>query len=207
MLLIHYNIRHIMEKIVTPGEAKVPPQTIVDGSVHAGLDVSLGDLREWHALRAWWKNCSHHAEVKAADLIRRYGKDALFSTIEKALLCTSCDPRRPGQVGDPQAATELARFPPAFLDRHIGGVSSRESRTEEGGGPARGSARMGAGRAVLVTHRKETIAPLARQGIPWSRKDGCLRSAFRLAGAFLTGFAAALRPRPIDFANSDRCAA
>lgn len=46
MLLIHYNSRHVMEKIITPGEVTIPPQTIVDGSVHAGLDVSLGDLRE-----------------------------------------------------------------------------------------------------------------------------------------------------------------
>ncbi|GLS36825.1 hypothetical protein GCM10010869_24160 [Mesorhizobium tianshanense] len=91
MLLIHYNSRHVMEKITTPGEPTVPPQTIVEGSIHAGLDVSLGDLREWHTLRAWCRNCSHHAEVKAPALIRRYGKDALFSTVERALLCTSCD--------------------------------------------------------------------------------------------------------------------
>ncbi|TIW79880.1 MAG: hypothetical protein E5V51_24220, partial [Mesorhizobium sp.] len=91
MLLIHYNSRHVMEKMVTPGEVKLPPQTIIDGSIHAGLDVSLGDLREWHTLRAWCKNCSHHAPVKAAGLIRRYGRDALFSTVERALLCTSCD--------------------------------------------------------------------------------------------------------------------
>jgi len=35
MLLIHYNSRHVMEKIVTPGEVKVPPQTIIDGNIHA----------------------------------------------------------------------------------------------------------------------------------------------------------------------------
>lgn len=27
------------------------PQTIVEGSIHAGLDVSLSDLRKWHMLR------------------------------------------------------------------------------------------------------------------------------------------------------------
>lgn len=91
MVLIHYNSRHVMEKIITPGEPTVRPQTIVEGSIHAGLDVSLGDLREWHTLRAWCRNCSHHAEVKSAALIRRYGKGALFSTVERALLCTSCD--------------------------------------------------------------------------------------------------------------------
>ncbi|TJV19720.1 MULTISPECIES: hypothetical protein [unclassified Mesorhizobium] len=91
MLLIHYNSRHVMEKIITPGEVKIPPQTIINGSIHAGLDVALGDLREWHTLRAWCKNCSHHAEVKPAALIRRYGKGALFSTVERALLCTSCN--------------------------------------------------------------------------------------------------------------------
>ncbi|PBB26353.1 hypothetical protein CK227_09310 [Mesorhizobium sp. WSM4308] len=91
MLLIHFNGRHVMEKIVTPGEPAIPPQTIVDGSVHAGLDVSLGDLRERHALRAWCKNCSHFADVKPAALIKRYGKGALFSTVERALFCTSCD--------------------------------------------------------------------------------------------------------------------
>ncbi|MER8783332.1 hypothetical protein NKH60_19145 [Mesorhizobium sp. M1006] len=85
MLLIHYNARYVMEKIITPGEATVAPQTIVDGSVHAGLDVSLADLREWHTLRAWCKKCSHHAQVNPADLIRRYGKDALFSSVERAL--------------------------------------------------------------------------------------------------------------------------
>ena len=46
MLLIHYNSRHVMEKILTPGEVKIPPQAIIDGSVHSGLDVALGDLRE-----------------------------------------------------------------------------------------------------------------------------------------------------------------
>ncbi|WP_258121945.1 hypothetical protein [Mesorhizobium onobrychidis] len=51
MMLIHYNSRHVMEKILTPGEVKIPPQTIIEGSVHAGLDVALGDLREWHVLR------------------------------------------------------------------------------------------------------------------------------------------------------------
>lgn len=91
MLLIHYNSRHVMEKILTPGEVKADPQSIIDGSVHAGLDVALCDLREWHRLRAWCKNCSHHAEVTPAALIRRYGKDALFSTVERALFCTSCD--------------------------------------------------------------------------------------------------------------------
>ncbi|WP_287193290.1 hypothetical protein [Mesorhizobium sp.] len=91
MLLIHYNSRHVMGKIITPGEPTVPPQTIVEGSIHAGLDVSLGDLREWHTLRAWCRNCSHHAEVKAPALIRRYGRDALFSTVERALFCTRCE--------------------------------------------------------------------------------------------------------------------
>ncbi|ADV13004.1 hypothetical protein Mesci_3888 [Mesorhizobium ciceri biovar biserrulae WSM1271] len=91
ILLIHYNSRHVMEKIITPGEVSIPPQTIVDESVHAGLDVSLGDLREWHSLRAWCRKCSHHAEVKPASLIRRYGKGALFSSLERSLLCTSCD--------------------------------------------------------------------------------------------------------------------
>ncbi|WP_245279190.1 hypothetical protein [Mesorhizobium loti] len=47
MLLIHYDSRHIMEKVLTPGEAKLPPQTIIDGNIHPGLDVALGDLRSW----------------------------------------------------------------------------------------------------------------------------------------------------------------
>ncbi|QKD06448.1 hypothetical protein EB235_20215 [Mesorhizobium loti R88b] len=91
MLLIHYNSRHVMEKITTPGEVKLPPQAIINGSVHAGLDVALGDLREWHVLRASCTKCSHQAEVKPAGLIRRYGKGALFSTVERALFCTSCN--------------------------------------------------------------------------------------------------------------------
>lgn len=68
MLLIHYNSRHVMEKILTPGEVKIPLQAIIDGSVHAALDVALGDLREWHVLRAWCRTCSHHATVKPAGL-------------------------------------------------------------------------------------------------------------------------------------------
>ncbi|TPM32950.1 hypothetical protein FJ958_09355 [Mesorhizobium sp. B2-3-5] len=91
MLLIHRNANHTMEKLLTPGEPTVPPETIVDGSIHAGLDVALGDLRSWHTLRAWCKNCSHHAQVKPEALIRRYGKAALFSSVERALFCTSCD--------------------------------------------------------------------------------------------------------------------
>jgi hypothetical protein len=91
MLLVHRNANHIMEKLLTPGEQIVPPETIVDGSIHAGLDVALGDLRSWHALRAWCKNCSHHAAVKPEALIKRYGKAALFSSVERALFCTSCD--------------------------------------------------------------------------------------------------------------------
>ncbi|TPL05916.1 hypothetical protein FJ938_14475 [Mesorhizobium sp. B2-4-14] len=98
MLLIHYNSRHVMEKLLTPGDIPVEPRTIVDGSVHAGLDVSLGDLREWHTLRAWCKNCGHHAQVKAAGLIRRYGKGALLSTVERALFCTSCDRGGPVRI-------------------------------------------------------------------------------------------------------------
>ncbi|TGT89535.1 hypothetical protein EN804_11570 [Mesorhizobium sp. M8A.F.Ca.ET.161.01.1.1] len=91
MLLAHFNSRHVMEKLLTPGKVKIPPQTIIDGSVHAGLDVSLGELREWHTLRAWCTKCSHHAAVKLAGLIRRYGKGELFSTVEPALFCTSCE--------------------------------------------------------------------------------------------------------------------
>ncbi|MER8517247.1 hypothetical protein NKH47_30610 [Mesorhizobium sp. M1060] len=91
MLLIHYNSRHVMEKILTPGEVKIPLQAIIDGSVHAALDVALGDLREWHVLRAWCRSCSHHATVKPAGLIERYGKGALLSSVERALFCTSCD--------------------------------------------------------------------------------------------------------------------
>lgn len=91
MLLIHRNAGHQMEKLLTPGEPVIPPETIVDGSIHAGLDVALGDLRSWHTLRAWCKNCSHHAQVKPEALIRRYGKGALFSSVERALFCTSCD--------------------------------------------------------------------------------------------------------------------
>lgn len=44
--------------IITPGEPKVSPHAIIEGSIHAGPDVSLGDLKEWHTLRAWCRNCS-----------------------------------------------------------------------------------------------------------------------------------------------------
>ncbi|TPI57687.1 hypothetical protein FJ417_21540 [Mesorhizobium sp. B3-1-7] len=91
MLLIHRNADHAMEKLLTPGEPTVPLEAIVDGSIHAGLDVALGDLRSWHTLRAWCKNCSHHASVKPEALIKRYGKAALFSSVERALFCTSCN--------------------------------------------------------------------------------------------------------------------
>lgn len=63
---------------------------ILQGSVHAGFDVALGDLREWHMLRTWCRSCSHHATVKPAGLIERYRKGALFSPVERAL-CTNCD--------------------------------------------------------------------------------------------------------------------
>ncbi|TPK72210.1 hypothetical protein FJ930_13015 [Mesorhizobium sp. B2-4-15] len=90
-LLIHYDSRHVTEKIMTPGGVKIPPQTIIDGSIHAGLDVALGDLRSWHTLRARCTKCSHHAMIKPDGLIRRYGKDAFFSSVERALFCTSCN--------------------------------------------------------------------------------------------------------------------
>lgn len=44
MLLIHDNSRHVMEKFITPGEVKVLPPTIIDGSIYEGLGVSPGDL-------------------------------------------------------------------------------------------------------------------------------------------------------------------
>ncbi|RWO32593.1 MAG: hypothetical protein E5Y16_14690 [Mesorhizobium sp.] len=69
------------KKIITPGEPKVLASHRRRQQT-CRPDVSLGDLREWHTLRAWCRNCSHHAEVRSAALIRRYGKGALFSTVE-----------------------------------------------------------------------------------------------------------------------------
>ncbi|CDX18160.1 hypothetical protein MPLB_1700043 [Mesorhizobium sp. ORS 3324] len=43
------------------------------------------------AARPTSARCSHHAEVKPATLIWRYGQGALFSTLERRKLCTSCD--------------------------------------------------------------------------------------------------------------------
>ncbi|TPL80656.1 hypothetical protein [Mesorhizobium sp. B2-3-12] len=98
MLLIHYNSRHVMEKILTPGGVKFPPQMIIEGGIHVGLDVALGDLREWHELRARCKSCSHQAQVKPSGLIRRYGSGALLRSVERALFCTGCDRGGPVQI-------------------------------------------------------------------------------------------------------------
>jgi hypothetical protein len=59
-----------------------------DGSIHAGLDVALGDLRSWHTLLTWCTKCSH-ATVKPQGPIRRYSRHALFSSVERALFYTS----------------------------------------------------------------------------------------------------------------------
>jgi hypothetical protein len=78
------------EKLLTPGEATVTPETIVDGSIHAGLDVALGDLRSWHTLRALAQGLLASCQDEAEAIVRRYGKDALFSSVERALFCTGC---------------------------------------------------------------------------------------------------------------------
>ena len=90
MLLVHCNANRIMEKTVAPGEPIAVPQTIVDGSVHAGLDATLRDLRHWHTLRAWCTACTHHSPMDPAMLKRRFGADVLFSTIESKLTCSKC---------------------------------------------------------------------------------------------------------------------
>ena len=90
MLLIHYNGRQIMEKLIAPGEPVENPRTLIDGAEYEGLDAALRDLRHWHSLRAWCNNCRHHAPMDVETLTRRFGKDVLFSTIEQRLKCSKC---------------------------------------------------------------------------------------------------------------------
>ncbi|WP_246673023.1 MULTISPECIES: hypothetical protein [unclassified Mesorhizobium] len=129
MLLIHYNSRHVIEKIITPGEVKISAQTIVNGSVHAGLDVSLGDLREWHMLRAWCKNCSHHAEIEPAGLIRRQrGRFSARVAIEAARFgwrFTSC-PGIEGQTNTLMATLTDVSTDLALMDSRACPFSCRE---------------------------------------------------------------------------------
>ncbi len=97
-LLIHYNGRHVIEKLLTPGDARLDIGSIVSGSNQAGLDVSLGDLREWHVLRASCRTCKHYAQIQSDGLIKRYGHGALLGSVEKSLFCTSCKKGGPVQL-------------------------------------------------------------------------------------------------------------
>ncbi|PAQ12287.1 hypothetical protein CIT26_01520 [Mesorhizobium temperatum] len=81
MLLIHYNSRHVMEKIITPGEPTVPPQTIVEGSIHAGLDVALGDLREASVVITIDKGTVHRPRC-CQELVQRLGSAAPAGIVE-----------------------------------------------------------------------------------------------------------------------------
>ena len=90
MLLVHFNGRHVMEKLLAPGEPVANPSTLINGSEYEGLDAALRDLRHWHSLRACCTNCRHHATMDVEKLTRRYGKDVFFSTIEQKLKCTKC---------------------------------------------------------------------------------------------------------------------
>lgn len=107
MMLIHYYSRHVMEKIITPGEVKISPQTIIDGRVHAGLDVALGDLRSWHTLRAWCTKCSHHAMVRPrrADPAVRQGSPVQLGRTGAFL--HELRSGRAGSARGPQHATKL----------------------------------------------------------------------------------------------------
>lgn len=93
MLLIHMNATHIMERMVAPGEPVHEPQTIVNGSVMAGVDVALRDLRHWHALRACCQTCHRRVPIDPEKLRIKYGPDIMLGTLEEKLRCTPCKGR------------------------------------------------------------------------------------------------------------------
>jgi hypothetical protein len=90
MLLIHKNGDHVMERMVAPGEAEPMQTTVIEGVPHEGFDAALRDLRHWHSLRAMCRDCSHHAPVDREKLLKRFGADVFFSTIEQKLKCSKC---------------------------------------------------------------------------------------------------------------------
>ena len=146
MLLIHY--RHIMEKIVTPGD----------------LQCRRRPFRRKRACRPGRITRRSARMACAARLVEKLrtpcgGKGCGSNSTIWGRTRFSARSRRPFSA---RAATEAARsgwrstschgtssISASFLDRHIGGVWARESRTEEGGRRREGLARMGAGRAVL----------------------------------------------------------
>lgn len=86
VLLIHMNARFVMERMFTPGKPR-PAES-------AAIDATLGDLRHWHRLRAWCTGCKNHKWIESEDLKSRFGKEMLFSEIEKKFAC-----RRSGCAG------------------------------------------------------------------------------------------------------------
>jgi hypothetical protein len=88
-LLVHLNGRHIMDRMVAPGEKPREPGAGPARGLE-GMEVCLSDLRSWHRLRAWCDGCRHHKWLETAALEKRFGKSTAFSTIEAKLRCTGC---------------------------------------------------------------------------------------------------------------------
>ncbi|WP_223217988.1 hypothetical protein [Mesorhizobium jarvisii] len=101
MLLIHYNSRHVMEKIVTPGEVKVPPQTIIDGSIRAGRLAQLAHAAcVVHDLLA-----SCRGEARGSDPALRQGSSVQLGGARSFL--HELQKGRTGSAGDTQHAAKL----------------------------------------------------------------------------------------------------
>ena len=93
-LLIHKNGDHVMEKLVSPGDR--PPDGRLERAYVKGLkgvDLLLSELRHWHQIMAFCDVCVRTAALDTALLKRRFGEDAMFSQIERKLVCRQCGRR------------------------------------------------------------------------------------------------------------------
>lgn len=90
MLLIHKNASFTMDRMVAPGQPEGEPRTKIGGKVLDGVEATLGDLRNWHSLRAWCHGCGHHGDLAVARLKARLGTAMTLSAIERRLRCRQC---------------------------------------------------------------------------------------------------------------------
>lgn len=83
------NGRFTMEQMRTPGNGPAKPRTSIKHNEES-FDTALCDLRSWHRLRIICLGCARNAYVDPADMMRRHGKTAILSQLERRMRCQKC---------------------------------------------------------------------------------------------------------------------